>query len=203
MADQWYYARGEHKRGPFSARQLKELAEAGDIRPADTVWKEGVAQGVPAAHVKHLFSQPVAGTPAPAAAAPKAQPPAPAPAPVPPAVTPSAHVESSSASLPGTESDADAGTAAAETTSPPQPPPWANQAAAPKAQTRPARAVAVRGAVITSQDGMTVHYRKKCTQCGYEDVARSRMLIRSGLTRVTFFCRKCRKVRQIEIQGIL
>jgi GYF domain 2 len=49
VADQWYYARGEDKLGPFSARLFKDLANAGGILPTDTVWKEGIEKGVPAA----------------------------------------------------------------------------------------------------------------------------------------------------------
>src|SRR5438067_10238176 len=37
MADQWYYARGEDKLGPFSARQLKDLADDERILPTDAV----------------------------------------------------------------------------------------------------------------------------------------------------------------------
>src|SRR5262249_7593338 len=56
MADHWYYAQGGDKLGPFSARQLKDLAAAGRILPTDTVWKEGIDKGVLAANVKNLLT---------------------------------------------------------------------------------------------------------------------------------------------------
>jgi hypothetical protein len=55
MAELWYYAHGGTKTGPCSGAQLQELAAAGLILPTDTVWKGGVARGVPARKVKHLF----------------------------------------------------------------------------------------------------------------------------------------------------
>jgi len=55
MADQWYYARDECRLGPFSGRELRELAVCGLLLPTDTVWKLGVKKGVTAAHVKNLF----------------------------------------------------------------------------------------------------------------------------------------------------
>jgi hypothetical protein len=55
MADHWNYAQGGDKLGPFSARQLKDLAAAGRILPTDTVWKEGIDKGVLAANVKNLL----------------------------------------------------------------------------------------------------------------------------------------------------
>ncbi len=56
VSDKWYFASDNKKTGPFSATQLKELAALGKIQPDDTVWKEGVEKGVPAAKVKSLFS---------------------------------------------------------------------------------------------------------------------------------------------------
>ena len=60
MANHWYYVHGATgngatRNGPFSDRELANLAGAGQILPADTVWKEGVAQGVLARRVKYLF----------------------------------------------------------------------------------------------------------------------------------------------------
>ena len=85
MADEWYYARGEDKLGPFSARQLKDLADAGRILLTDTVWKAGIDRGVSAARVENLFplapahsapaylSAPEAPTPSPSLAPTEAQ----------------------------------------------------------------------------------------------------------------------------------
>jgi hypothetical protein len=67
---------------------------------------------------------------------------------------------------------------------------------------RKGRATAVRGAVIVSQDGTTVYFRKKCSQCGHEETGRSRLPIRNGVTRAGYFCPKCRKLRPVEIQGM-
>lgn len=61
--------------------------------------------------------------------------------------------------------------------------------------------VGVQGAVLVSQDGHSVHYRKICSKCGCEDNCRSTMLISTGITRSHFFCPKCRKSREVQIQG--
>ena len=55
--------------------------------------------------------------------------------------------------------------------------------------------------VIVGQDGINVKYKKKCTTCGYEDSCWNTMPIRIGSTRVNFFCPKCRRKRDGEIQG--
>ncbi len=68
---------------------------------------------------------------------------------------------------------------------------------------RKGRALAVRGAVISSQDGEFVHFRKKCDKCGYEDTSRTSMRIRNGTSRENFFCPKCRKAREVRIQGVI
>jgi hypothetical protein len=64
-----------------------------------------------------------------------------------------------------------------------------------------ARAMAGKGAIIVGQDGTNVQFRKKCTTCGHEDNCRSRIPIRPGTTKVGFYCSKCRKRREVEIQG--
>lgn len=73
----------------------------------------------------------------------------------------------------------------------------------PPAPARKRLAVAHKGAVIMSQDGVTVQYRKKCSQCGCEDRCRSSMPIGNGTTRAQFYCPKCRKSREVLIQGIM
>ena len=55
MAAIWYYAHDENRIGPFSSRQLKELASTGAILVCDTIWKEGIVKGVVASRVKNLF----------------------------------------------------------------------------------------------------------------------------------------------------
>jgi predicted RNA-binding Zn-ribbon protein involved in translation (DUF1610 family) len=62
--------------------------------------------------------------------------------------------------------------------------------------------MAVSGAIIVTQDGVTAYFRKKCPKCGHEDTGRSRTPIRNGTTRVSFFCPKCRRVQQAVIQGM-
>ena len=66
---------------------------------------------------------------------------------------------------------------------------------------RKRRAIALKGAIITSQDGEYVQYRKKCVDCGHEDSGKSSMRIGQGVTRATFFCPKCRKLRAVELNG--
>ena len=55
MTNGWYYGDQNKRFGPFSPSQLKDLADRGTILPIDTVWKDGVAEGVSARRVKNLF----------------------------------------------------------------------------------------------------------------------------------------------------
>src|SRR5262249_32654630 len=65
--------------------------------------------------------------------------------------------------------------AAEETVEPPPPP-------KPKPPPpKKGRAVALKGAVITSQDGEIVFYSRKCVKCGFQETGRSRMPIRPGV----------------------
>ena len=65
------------------------------------------------------------------------------------------------------------------------------------------RVLGVKGGVISSQDGEVVKYRKQCLKCKYADTSLTTMRIRSGTTRVNFFCPKCKKSQQCEIQGVV
>jgi hypothetical protein len=57
MADRaWYYASGGQQRGPVKTAQLKQMATAGDLKPDDLVWCDGMANWSPASTVKGLFS---------------------------------------------------------------------------------------------------------------------------------------------------
>jgi hypothetical protein len=85
-----------------------------------------------------------------------------------------------------------------ETTPPPKPPAQAYQPPPPPKK----RVVNIVGGDIASQDGVSLRYRKKCLKCGYAEPGITTMPIRSGTTRVNFFCRKCRKSYQIEIFGV-
>jgi DNA-directed RNA polymerase subunit M/transcription elongation factor TFIIS len=194
MADNWYYAAHEKKLGPFSSAQLKELAAAGQLLPSHTVWKEGVEKGVLAARVKNLFP------------APKEEPP-PAPEALSSCVAPQA--QSSVAEL-AKEASPASSPAPAENQGPAL---QANTDEEQKPKSRKApnqnqlttrrlfRVVGSSGAVILGQDGTSVRYRKKCPKCGYEDSSMKTMAIRSGVNRDRFFCQKCRKLQQVEIQG--
>ncbi len=54
MPNEWYFAKGEVKLGPFSWEQLKQLAAAGQILPSDTVWQEGWQVWIAATKVSDL-----------------------------------------------------------------------------------------------------------------------------------------------------
>ncbi len=41
----WYYRRGDEVVGPLSRRQLRELADAGELHPRDTVWRARSPEG--------------------------------------------------------------------------------------------------------------------------------------------------------------
>ena len=76
---QWYYGRDEQQYGPVTAEQLKGLARSGELRPADLVWRDGMAEWTPARKIPNLFAPvtqaaasgaSVAGHPVPAIAQP-------------------------------------------------------------------------------------------------------------------------------------
>ncbi|HEY7159211.1 MAG TPA: GYF domain-containing protein [Gemmataceae bacterium] len=217
MSDVLHVVRDGKWLGPFSTAQLRALAAAGRLRPTDSVWKAGMAQAVLVTKVKNLFPT----------SPPRPHPPDAVSAEVPPApISPTPTVSPSSPGLSGvlaagpppTPPEEVPGTpkehspaAVAVPTVPPARPGTSTQPsehkAGPNAGTpsRPKmrRAIAGNGAVLISQDGYNVHYRKKCSQCGFEDTCRSTMLISIGTTRSHFFCPKCRKNREVQIQGCM
>jgi GYF domain 2 len=71
----------------------------------------------------------------------------------------------------------------------------------PSKTAKKGRATAVRGAVIVYQDGENVKYRKKCIKCSNEDSCTRAMPIKNGITRVSYYCPKCRKNGEVLIQG--
>jgi hypothetical protein len=75
--------------------------------------------------------------------------------------------------------------------------------APPKHPVKQARAIAIRGLIISGQDGTHVQFKKKCAVCGHEDPNKVRVPIKNGMNRMSFFCKKCKKVRQAEFQGVL
>jgi hypothetical protein len=52
----WYYASGGQQRGPVKTAQLKQMATAGELKPDDLVWCDGMANWSPASTVKGLFA---------------------------------------------------------------------------------------------------------------------------------------------------
>lgn len=52
----WYFSKNGDRKGPVSARDLRRMAKAGELRERDLVWKEGMKDWAPAAKVKGLFS---------------------------------------------------------------------------------------------------------------------------------------------------
>jgi hypothetical protein len=53
--DLYHYSENGITRGPFTAQQLKELAQAGKIQPQTYVWKEGFPNWLPAGRLQGLF----------------------------------------------------------------------------------------------------------------------------------------------------
>lgn len=193
MVSQYFYGRGVSTRlGPYSGQQLKDLADSGKILPSDTIWKVGVKQGMLAKHLKNLFSQEqeqehlrLSELSAPAEGIQSAIPDEKA---MPDELTQQESVEIlHQLEIPDVEVQ--------------KPVPAAPSASRHQEKQRVLKAVAVRGAVIVSQDGVYVRFKKKCTQCGQEDNCMSRLAIRNGSNVATFFCPKCRKQRQVELRG--
>ena len=52
---EWYIKKGEKHYGPYSSRELKNLAHSGKIEPSDEVQTGRMGQWVPAEKVKGLF----------------------------------------------------------------------------------------------------------------------------------------------------
>src|SRR5262249_45503012 len=61
----WFLARNKQRLGPYSSSQLKQLADAGNIIPADMILKEGRQKWVNAGSVKGLFAAAPPPNPAP------------------------------------------------------------------------------------------------------------------------------------------
>ena len=53
-AEEWFYAKGGQKIGPFSLAQLQRLVESGLLALQDRVWKRGMPNGVPANSIQAL-----------------------------------------------------------------------------------------------------------------------------------------------------
>ena len=62
MADvQWYYAREDQPMGPVSAAELKQLVDAGELKPDDLLWSEGMDAWTTAINLRGLFGQSAEG----------------------------------------------------------------------------------------------------------------------------------------------
>src|SRR6185503_8885822 len=48
----WYYASGGQQQGPVDDAQFEALIQSGQIKPADLVWKEGMANWQPLSTVR-------------------------------------------------------------------------------------------------------------------------------------------------------
>jgi hypothetical protein len=213
MSDRWYYAHDDNKVGPFSGRQLLDLAVVGEILRTDTVWKEGIEKGVLATRVQYLFP------PAPVVVFPVG-PDAP-PDLVPSSSGPTARTSGDGKPAPAGLStgniaeEAIAGEAALPTGPPPADipddirlqaeataPVNTNLISSPPYTAPKRRAVAVKGAAIVGQDGTRVRFRKKCAACGYEDQCWSTLQITLGSMKTTFCCSKCLKKQGVEMKGL-
>lgn len=56
MAGEWYYLIDGEQIGPVPSTDLKELADSGVLHGSDLVWKEGMADWIPASQVPGLLS---------------------------------------------------------------------------------------------------------------------------------------------------
>lgn len=65
MANPWYYVKDGRQCGPVSDECLKQLAATSQLQPVDLVWKDGMAQWVPAHRVNGLFKTPEIPLPPP------------------------------------------------------------------------------------------------------------------------------------------
>ena len=70
MSQEWYYSVDGGREGPVSAGELKKKADAGAIKATDLVWKDGMADWVPAKSIKGLFAAGAAGAAATGSATP-------------------------------------------------------------------------------------------------------------------------------------
>ncbi len=187
MGNHWYYQHNDNKRGPFSGRELRDLADAGKILRTDTVWKEGVEKGVPASKVQYLFPVDEKATAQADVALPDTR-----SIDIPPKIdeAPTSHELTPPPSVPGE---------APPTEEPPRPP---TQRRAPQQNVRKFRAVPGRGATIVGQDGTTARIKKTCTECGYQDACYHRMRIAVGVNKANFYCPKCRRTREVQFRGM-
>lgn len=56
MSNKWYYSKNGTQCGPVSDNELKQLANSGQIKPLDQVWKEGMPSWANAGNLAGLFN---------------------------------------------------------------------------------------------------------------------------------------------------
>lgn len=57
MPSEWYYTvNGQQAPAPINDAQLKQMAASGQLQPTDMLWKDGMANWVPASSIKGLFA---------------------------------------------------------------------------------------------------------------------------------------------------
>jgi hypothetical protein len=198
MADRWFFGRGDRRFGPFSASELREFTVSGQLQPTDMVWKEGIEAGVLASRVKNLFPPSATAVRAPVATeAAGAQAAATEP------IAEKAAGDSESVLSPSAEGASAAAPDAGEAAAAAAPAGPAPADIPPQRQPKKdkARVQSVQGGILLSEDGKYMQYRKKCRKCGFEDAARTTLLIKNGVVRQIFFCPKCRKPSDVEIRG--
>lgn len=52
---EWYYLKGREQFGPVRSRDLRQIADNGQVLPTDLVWREGLPRWVNASQLKGLF----------------------------------------------------------------------------------------------------------------------------------------------------
>jgi hypothetical protein len=60
MADDWYYAQSNERKGPVPFAKLKAMAKSGWLAPDDLVWQSGMRDWAPAQEVEGLYSSALA-----------------------------------------------------------------------------------------------------------------------------------------------
>lgn len=207
MAVQWFYGADHARLGPFTASQLRDLKVRGQLQPTDMVWKEGVKNGLRAGAIHGLFES----TTTTAVAVQTIDLPILSPVVEEPVLAPVATDVPVAAqdqvqeiipeSLVLTAISEDEVSALPVETAPVALPVTAPPRAKPPV-VRMKRAVVECGAVIVSQDGERVRFRKKCVRCGFEESTNSVMRLMPGVNRQLFFCPKCRKQVGVSIRAL-
>jgi hypothetical protein len=59
MADDWYYAQNNERKGPVPFAKLKAMAADGWLGPDDLVWRQGMSDWIPARDADGLFLDPL------------------------------------------------------------------------------------------------------------------------------------------------